>query len=50
MMEQQQPKRYSAPQLILHVVEEDVITTSQFDNIRGIPDGWMGVTKNGGDF
>ena len=50
MMEQQQAKRYSSPKLILHIVEEDIITTSNDDNIRGIPDGWMGVTKNGGDF
>ena len=45
-------KRYSSPELILNLfANEDVITTStRGDNLGGIPDGWSGVTMQGGDF
>lgn len=40
-------KRYQQPIITVTLFEtDDIITSSQDDNVGGIPGGWGGVTNN----
>ena len=52
MVKQVANKAYTSPEVNMKLFDNnDVITTSGDDNIRGIPtDWWNGVGAQGGDF